>query len=52
MWTLNYRGFYLHGYCDRPDVRISGVPHGTGTKECKSLAAAKQYVGNLLRAKA
>lgn len=47
MWTLNYKGFYLHGYCDRPQIRIIGVPHGTGSKECVSLHAAKIYITKL-----
>lgn len=47
MWTLNYKGFYVHGYCDRPNVRITGVPHGTGSKECASLASAKLYISKL-----
>jgi hypothetical protein len=48
VWILNYKGFFLHGYCDRPGVRITGVPHGTGTKECADLAAAKLYISKLI----
>ena len=48
MWTLFYKGRALHGYCDRPNVRITGLPNGTGTKECVSLHAAKLYVSKLV----
>lgn len=40
MWTILYRDFYIHGYCDREQCRIqfeSGEPLG----EFKSLHAAK-----------
>lgn len=47
MWTLCYKGLYLHGYCDRHEVKVTGVPHGTGTKACASLHAAKLYVTQL-----
>ena len=22
MWTINYKGFYIHGYNDKPDIFI------------------------------
>lgn len=43
MWTLSYKYLHLHGYCDRDEVRISGLKNGTGTKVCVSLHAAKLY---------
>lgn len=50
MWTLSYKGFFVHGYCDRDTVRIHCPGHGTGTKECPTLHAAKLYVSTKLRA--
>lgn len=49
MWCLFYKGYPVHGYCDRPNVTITGVPHGTGTKACRSLAEAKTYISKLPR---
>ena len=27
MWTISYKGFYIHGYCDRKDVYIQGTTY-------------------------
>jgi hypothetical protein len=42
MWTINYRGCYIHGYCNRDDVRVL-LPDGTIVNKV-SLDAAKRYI--------
>ena len=40
MWTINYKGFYIHGYFDKPQCRVS-LPNVSMNYEWKSLRAAK-----------
>lgn len=41
MWTINYKGFYIHGYVDRAECTVLGF-------RCKSLHAAKILVSQTL----
>ena len=41
MWTINYKGFYIHGYVDRAECTVRGL-------RCKSLHAAKILVTRTL----
>lgn len=43
MFTINYKGLYIHGYADKPACRINN-----GIKEFKSLHAAKLYVTRVM----
>lgn len=49
MFTVKYRGFYIHGYCDKPAVRVSFVT-GNQVFKAKSLHAAKCILTRLLKA--
>jgi hypothetical protein len=40
MFTLNYKGWYVNGYCDRPQCRVL-LPDSTLWGTFKSLQAAK-----------
>jgi len=49
MFTLTYKGYYLHGYCDKPDIRI--VKEGIGVVGgAVSLHAAKCLVTRIINA--
>ena len=39
MFTHNYKGMYIHGYCDRPECRVSG--YSLEGKVFKSYRAAQ-----------
>ena len=46
MWTLSYKGSYIHGYCDKDEVQVSFVygptlAHRMVPREYKSLRSAK-----------
>ena len=42
MWTITYKGFYIHGYCDKDNVTVKDIA-GEWNKYLpfKSLHAAK-----------
>lgn len=40
MWTIEYKGFYIHGYTDKPECRVL-AGHGEVKPAFKSLHAAK-----------
>lgn len=40
MWTIEYKGFYIHGYCDKPECRVL-AGSGEVKPAFKSLHAAK-----------
>lgn len=44
MYTINYKGVYIHGYCDRPWVYINTVFN----PPFKSLHAAKCWVTRVM----
>lgn len=39
MWTIIYKQYFIHGYCDKPQCRVQAP--GMTTIEFKSLHAAK-----------
>lgn len=41
MFTINYKGFYIHGYCDKPECTVNLARY-------KSLHAAKCAVTRTL----
>jgi hypothetical protein len=41
MWTQTYKGYFIHGYCDRAECRIQDPDTLETIKTCKSLHAAK-----------
>jgi len=41
MWTVNYKGYYIHGYCDRDQCRVMDPVGGVDVGTFKSLHAAK-----------
>lgn len=44
MWTVKYKGYYIHGYCDRDECTALHSPSGYGyiwKRECKSYRAAQ-----------
>lgn len=41
MWTISYKGYYIHGYCDKPECRINGGDLGSYCSHFKSIHAAK-----------
>lgn len=43
MWTISYRGFFVHGYCDRAQCSIQH-PNGERLGSFKSLRAAQLYI--------
>lgn len=46
MWTIEYKGSYIHGYCDKDDCKVQ-IYIGGGVYEefrCKSLHAAKLLI--------
>ncbi len=38
MFTINYKGFFIHGYIDRPEVRVQSKFY---CRSFKSIHAAK-----------
>jgi len=50
MWTTRYKGFYIHGHCDRDEVSVT-FEHCALPQYFKSLHAAKcritRYLNNL-----
>lgn len=47
MWTISYKGFYIHGYCDRDECKVQLVSQMLRT--VKSLHAAKCLITKLSR---
>jgi hypothetical protein len=49
MFTIIYRGCYIHGYCDKPQCTVSAysIPYG---KEFKSMRAAKLAIAKAVKA--
>lgn len=45
MFTISYKGAFIHGYCDRPACRVSGDTAGS----FKSMHAAKCAITRALR---
>ncbi len=43
MWTISYRGFWIHGYCAKDECRVQG-PNYSILRVCVSLRAAKEYI--------
>ena len=46
MWTIQYKGFYIHGYCDINSVKVLGI---VSILRFKSLHAAKLGITKLLK---
>jgi hypothetical protein len=42
MFTINYKGFYIRGYCDKPEVYVNAM-----FNQFKSLHAAKCWVSRV-----
>jgi len=49
MWTIAYRGFYIHGYCDKTECRVV-FPNGAAVFTAKTLHGAKCVLTRLLKA--
>lgn len=52
MWTTTYKGYFIHGYCDKDECRVQKPHHPTQTyweKACKSLHAAKLAITKHLK---
>lgn len=49
MWTISYKGFFIHGYCDKDECSIGGG-HLTNVKR-KSLHAAKMAITSHLKSR-
>lgn len=47
MFTMAYRGYFIHGYCDRAECSVS-PPEGGSLGRFHSLAAAKRFVRSLI----
>lgn len=43
MWTIKYRGFYVHGYCAKPECHCDG-------RKFKSYRAAQLHIARKLKA--
>jgi len=43
MFTINYKGFYIHGYCDKPVCFIN-----TMLRPFKSMHAAKCHISKTM----
>jgi hypothetical protein len=48
MYTIGYKGYYIHGYCDHNDTRISCNEGTINGVNFKSLHAAKIYISTKL----
>jgi hypothetical protein len=48
MWTIKYRGYWIHGYVDRDDVRVQS-PEGRLVIRSKSLGSAKRRVAKMIK---
>lgn len=48
MFTINYRGFYIHSYCDKPECIIISEKDGLIAQK-KSLHAAKIAITKFLK---
>lgn len=49
MWTIGYKGLYIHGYCDKDVCQVISGSGETIARDCKSLRAAKIAVSKFLR---
>ena len=43
MFTINYKGFYIHGYCDKPECTIN-----SSFRKFRSLRAAKMHITRVM----
>jgi hypothetical protein len=43
MFTIKYKGWFIHGYIDKPECTVS-LPKGGHWATCKSLLAAKRLI--------
>jgi len=43
MWTINYRGYFVHGYCDKDRCSVQD-PSGERLGSFKTLRAAQLYI--------
>lgn len=43
MFTINYKGWYINGYIDRPECHVV-LPHGGHWIKAKSLLSAKRII--------
>lgn len=50
MFTINYKNYWLHGYCDSPQVRVQN-PDLIIVGNYKSMWHAKRAVGVMIKAK-
>ncbi len=46
MWTIEYKGYFIHGYCDRVECMAMLL---LWSKKCKSLHAAKLAITNHIK---
>lgn len=49
MWSKIYRGYAIHGHCDRNAVRVH-APDCSFVRECASLPAARAFIRKRIRA--
>lgn len=50
MFTISYRGFYIHGYCDRAAVRIQSADFSVYDQPFRTMTAAKRWIRHQHRA--
>jgi hypothetical protein len=45
MFTIEYKGWFIHGYYDKPECRVMKLLKGEQISvNCKSMHAAKMYI--------
>ena len=51
MFTIEYKGFYIHGYCDKKECRVQGNTETVFwyNKEFNSVLAAKQGITKAMK---
>lgn len=50
MWTIKYKGFYIHGYVDKDECRVQAPSDWTFiNRVCASLKSAKAFITRSIR---
>jgi hypothetical protein len=48
MFTIEYKGFYINGYCDKPECKVV-FPNGSPLVTVSSVHAAKLAITRFLK---
>ncbi|CAA2141623.1 hypothetical protein HYPP_02644 [Hyphomicrobium sp. ghe19] len=49
MWTLSYKGAFIHGYCERKECKVQYGPNMFVRGPFPSLDAAKRFIRQAIK---